>query len=116
LGIEPIDWTGDVSKEQQRISIRVMLSTITKVLPRKTGFGWRLQKFHEHLHIPDDIDRFGSPKTFDTSILENKLIYIGKQHDSSIEKWALQSLQDILVIVYMSNDVLKMKSLSDQFL
>jgi hypothetical protein len=61
---EPIDWTGDVSKEQLRNSIRVMLSTITKVLPRKTGFGWRLQKFHEHLHIPDDVDRFGSPKNF----------------------------------------------------
>jgi hypothetical protein len=29
---------------------------------------------------------FGSPKNFDTSIWENRLIYVGKQHSHSIQK------------------------------
>jgi hypothetical protein len=34
----------------------------------------------------DDIEMFGSPKNFETGIWENRLIYVGKQHASSIQK------------------------------
>jgi hypothetical protein len=37
--------------------------------------------------LPDDIEMIGSPKNFETGIWENWLIYVGKQHASSIQKW-----------------------------
>jgi hypothetical protein len=32
------------------------------------------------------VDMFGSPKNFDTGVMENRLIYVGKQHARSIQK------------------------------
>jgi hypothetical protein len=81
----PIIWRHN-SKNILRNSIATMLNAIKKVLPRNSGYGWRIQKFHEHLHLVEDIDMFGSPKNFDTGIWENRLIYVGKQHASSIQK------------------------------
>jgi hypothetical protein len=47
----PIQWDPIHSKKRLKNSIVLMLDTIARVLPRHGGFGWRLQKFHEHLHI-----------------------------------------------------------------
>jgi hypothetical protein len=69
-----------------QLSIITMLEMLKKVLPRATGNGWKLQKFREHLHIPDDIEMYGSPKNFETGIWENRLIYVGKQHATSCQK------------------------------
>jgi Plavaka transposase len=47
----PIIWNSN-SKNIIRQSIKCMLEMLKKVLPRATGNGWKLQKFHEHLHLP----------------------------------------------------------------
>ena len=51
-------------------SIRKMLALVKKTLPRKEGQKWCIQKFHELLHVPIDVQNFGSPKNFDTGIME----------------------------------------------
>jgi len=43
-------------------SIRLMLQEIIRRWPRSKGNGWFLAKFHEHLHIPWDIERNGTPR------------------------------------------------------
>jgi hypothetical protein len=59
----PIQWKHD-SKSIIKHSIITMLEMLKKVLPRATRNRWKLQKFHEHLHIPDNIEMFGLPKNF----------------------------------------------------
>jgi hypothetical protein len=81
----PIDISGD-DVEYIKESIKDMMKMILQILPRKDGHGWNIQKFHELLHIAEDIKWFGSPKNFDTGIMENRLIHVGKQHAKSIQK------------------------------
>ena len=42
-------------------AIRRMLSKIKSIWPRTQGQGWDLPKFHEQLHVPDDILQNGAP-------------------------------------------------------
>ena len=42
-------------------AIRAMLSRIVDLWPRQEGQGWELAKFHEQLHVPDDIYQNGAP-------------------------------------------------------
>ena len=72
-----IPWKAD-SKSILTESIRMMLNKVKNTLPRTEGNGWKIQKFHELMHIPTDVCNFGSPKNFDTGIMENRLIYVGK--------------------------------------
>ena len=67
-------------------SVRAMLSLLKTRLPRKEGHGWKIQKFHELLHVPIDVKNFGSPKMFDTGIVENRLIHVGKINVLSAQK------------------------------
>ena len=69
-------------EEEMRQSIIVMLNRLKKTFPREEGNGWKLQKFHELLHLPMDVTNFGSPKNFDTGIMENRLIHVGKKMQS----------------------------------
>jgi hypothetical protein len=61
--------------------IRKMLKNITTTLPRQKydgkekevrdeGNGWKLQKFHKHLHLPRLVRDFGSPQNFNASVGE----------------------------------------------
>lgn len=74
-------------REQQALrSIRTMLKLLKSIFPRESGNGWRLQKFHELLHLPYDISNFGSAKNFDTGIMENRLIHVGKHNAKLTQK------------------------------
>jgi hypothetical protein len=81
----PIPWV-DGSKHALTTSLRTMLATIKRVIPRTYGNGWKIQKFHELLHIATDVEMFGSPKNFDTGIMENRLIHIGKKNSKNTQK------------------------------
>ena len=67
-------------------SMRAMLKKVKSTLPREEGNGWKIQKFHELLHVPIDVKNFGSPKNFDTGIYENRLIHIGKINGMMTQK------------------------------
>ena len=61
-----------------RDSIRRLLSMLKCYMPRKTGNGWKIQKFHDILHLAVDMERFGSPKNFDAGPLESSLRFWAK--------------------------------------
>jgi hypothetical protein len=58
-------------KERAKTAIRAMLSQIKKLLHRDVGQGWNICKFHEQLHVPDDIDRNGPPRGSHTGPTEH---------------------------------------------
>ena len=47
-------------------------------LPRATGNQWEIQKFHDLLHLVEDMERFGSSKNFDAGPLESALRFWAK--------------------------------------
>jgi hypothetical protein len=82
----PIFWNS-MPRELLHNSIVKMISMVKPIVPRADGQGWKIQKFHEHLHVSTDVEMFGSPKIFDTGIMENRLIHVGKGHAQSIQKF-----------------------------
>jgi hypothetical protein len=82
---DPIKWDA-MSRTTIQQSIITMITKVKNVLPRNNGYSWRLQKFHELLHIPFDVENFGSPKNFDTGIMENRLIHVGKINAKHTQK------------------------------
>ena len=73
----PFQWT-EQSQQHLTASIRSMMAAILSIVPRKKGFGWKVQKFHEMLHIPVNVSRFGSPQNFDASNGERSLKHWAK--------------------------------------
>jgi len=62
------------------------LSTIKEFTPHNHGNGWKLQKFHEILHLPIDIYMFGSSQNYDNSPTEHGLIETAKQPADHVQK------------------------------
>jgi hypothetical protein len=67
-------------------SIRRMMSMVKLYMPRKIGHRWNIQKFHDMLHIADDMRRYGSPKNFDAGFLESSLRFWAKFFAFSSQK------------------------------
>jgi len=55
-----------------------MLSEIKKYIPHTESNGWKLQKFHDMLHISRDMQMFGCPQNWDASPGEHNLIDFAK--------------------------------------
>ena len=55
-----------------------LMALVKYYLPRKAGHRWKIQKFHDMLHIPWDTYRFGSPKNWDAGFLESSLRFWAK--------------------------------------
>jgi len=58
---------------------RIMLHEIKVHALREGKNGWKLQKFHDMLHIVRDIENFGSPNNVDAAPNENNLIDFAKR-------------------------------------
>jgi len=56
-----------------------MMNRIKTYAPRQDKNGWRLQKFHDLLHIVRDIENYGSPNNVDAAPNENNLIDLAKR-------------------------------------
>ena len=69
-----------------RQSLVILLNSIKEFTPRNHGNGWKLQKFHEHLHLPMDIYLFGSPQNYDNSPTEHGLIDTAKRPSDHAQK------------------------------
>lgn len=54
-------------------SISKLLAMLQYYVPRKTGNGWNLQKFHDILHLPFFMGRYGHPGNFDAEVGESGL-------------------------------------------
>ena len=79
--LDAVEWFSKINSDDDRKeksnhvrdSIRKMLAMVKCYMPRKSGLGWSIQKFHDLLHVAVDIERFGSPKNFDAGPLESSL-------------------------------------------
>ena len=56
-----------------------MLRLLKTEIPRTSGCLWKLSKFHEMLHLPWDMCRYGSPINYQANIPEHNHIYFAKK-------------------------------------
>ena len=68
-------------------SIRKLLSDLMKLWPRDKKQGWETAKFHEQLHVPDDIECNGAPHNTHYGPMEHNHIEFVKnlaKHDDYV--------------------------------
>lgn len=68
-------------------AIAQMLDAIRRVIPRKCGQGWNLQKFHALLHVAIEITYWGSPQNFDAAVGERNHKTLIKLLCVTAQKW-----------------------------
>jgi len=68
-----------IGRNEVHQSISKLLETIKAEIPHPEHNGWKLQKFHDLLHISRDMFQFGSPQNWDASPGEHNLIDLAKQ-------------------------------------
>lgn len=86
---QPTYWSVDeekVSKENALNSIRQFLEMCRSRIPTDKSDRWNFPKFHELLHIVDDISRFGSPNNFSAERPESLLIPAAKRPGRRAQK------------------------------
>ena len=67
-------------------TIRLMLRKIKDLWPRTEGQGWNIPKFHEQLHVPDNILQNGSPAGTHSGPVEHNHIHFVKCLSKRIQK------------------------------
>ena len=90
------------------VRIRQFLSTYKKVLNREEGYGMKIQKFHQQIHGPMNIDYFGSPKNVDGRPCEKNLKYHAKAPGRSTQKgWTLftSNVPIVFLTDWLSNEL-----------
>jgi hypothetical protein len=78
MGVLKVREDGKINTSVIRTSVARMLGMVRWYCPRKKGKGWKLQKFHDILHLAMDIERFGHPSNFDAGPMESGLKYWAK--------------------------------------
>ena len=76
----------DFSKAFVSQSIRKQMQMCQKYIPTANDTAWNFPKFHELLHILDDMTRFGSPLNFCAQRPESLLIQAAKQPGRRAQK------------------------------
>ena len=97
-------WARSDYKQMQEATqaIRKMLSRIIKLWPREEGQGWNLAKFHEQLHVPDDIFYNGCPKGSHSGPVEHNHIQMVKRPSSRTQKRRSNLDQQLAMRLYES--------------
>ena len=67
-------------------AIRKMLNQIKSLWPRTEGQGWDIPKFHEQLHIPDNILQNGAPSGSHSGPLKHNHIQLVKRPSKKTQK------------------------------
>jgi hypothetical protein len=55
-----------------------MLTRLKNLWPREKGQGWFKAKYHEQLHVPDDIEHNGAPSNTHTGPTEHNHLFFVK--------------------------------------
>ena len=76
-------------------AIRVMLESIKNYIPRTVKNGWKLQKFHDIVHITRDMQMFGCPQNWDASPGEHNLIDFAKRPARRTQKRHLSFTEQV---------------------
>jgi len=80
---EPFPVLDEDSISAVQKSISILLNSTKEFTQCNHGNGWKVQKFHEHLHLPLGIFMFGSPHNYDNSPTEHGLIETAKRVQKS---------------------------------
>jgi hypothetical protein len=92
-----------VARYNARKAIQTMLAKLKRLWPRGQGQGWDLAKFHEQLHVPDDIERNGAPRNYDTKCTEHNHIYFVKKPAERTQKIRATMDKHIGLRIYEKN-------------
>jgi len=76
---EPFQYCNCHNRQDIHKAISQMLNTIKSKTPHMVWNGWKLQKFHDFLHILHNMYEFGSPANWDASPGEHNSIYLAKR-------------------------------------
>ena len=77
----------DRQKEMNmRMNLAGLLEQTKFSFPRESGTGWKIQKFHEILHLPHDITSYGLPANYNASEGERELKTYAKHPAKKIGK------------------------------
>ena len=87
------DTTG--AKDAAQRSIQKLLAMCRAKIPVTKATGWKFPKFHEMLHIVDDIARFGAPRNFNAERPESLLIAVAKRPGRRAQKRHAGSLYEL---------------------
>ena len=83
-----------VCKSYVHIQIWELVSMIVNRLPRQGGYGWKLQKLHELIHIPYQMTMFGSPANWDAGPGESALKTWAKKPAKTLQKRGVAVFND----------------------
>ena len=72
--------------EEATQAIRNMLHQIISLWPREEGQGWNIAKFHEQIHVPDDIFYNGRPQGTHSGPVEHNHIQMVKRPSTRTQK------------------------------
>jgi len=75
---EPFPVNDTVSITAVRNSLLILPNSIKEFTPRNHGNGWKLQQFHEIMHLSTDIYMYGSPQNYNNLPTEHGLIESAK--------------------------------------
>jgi hypothetical protein len=78
-------WNKD-AENTLRLRIASIQNKIVVRFPRRKGSGWKRQKFHELLHTPRDITKYGLPWNYDSGWGERSLKEFAKAPAKSCRK------------------------------
>lgn len=76
----------ETAKESAQFSIKVLMEMCSNYLPTTKSNRWNFPKFHELLHIVDDMSRFGAPTNYCAQRPESLLIAAAKQPGRRAQK------------------------------
>jgi hypothetical protein len=99
--------------KRMKYAIQIMLNQIKRYLPRVTGMGWNIQKFHDITHLPEDICRFGSPQNTDAGSGERSLKYFAKEVASTSQKREGKFLGQVAKRLHQKATILRAKRITD---
>jgi hypothetical protein len=79
-------WESNTCEPRLRNWIGRLQEKLLKYFPRESGSGWKTQKFHEMLHIPENISEYGHPSQYDSGWGERALKTFGKNPSKTVRQ------------------------------
>ena len=87
-----------------------MLVKLKTQLPQQEGMGWKISKFHEMLHLVDDMRRYGSPVNTNAATPEHNHVHFAKspgrrarKMHATFNQQTATRVADSLMLKYLSN-------------
>ena len=90
-------WNSSDAEQQEgkyEAKIGALIQRLVIQFPRVKGNGWKLQKTHELLHLPQYITMYGSPMNYDSGQGESALKLTAKKPAKNAQKRSLEEFEE----------------------